>query len=79
MSAKGYNSYGDQTFSGGTAGQSSDKGTWRVLGNNLIVNSQTQGQITYQFSKQNHPKTGDPMIVINGRAFVTFYQKPSWR
>lgn len=78
-SATGYNSYGTQIYAGGTSGSNSDRGTWRVQGNQLIAQSQTQGQVIYLFQKQNHPKNNDPMIVIDGRAFVTQYQKEPWR
>ncbi len=77
-SATGYNQYGDQTFTGGTANQSSDRGTWRLAGNILYVQSQAKGSMTLSLQKVNHPKNGDPMIVINGRSYVTYYQKPSW-
>lgn len=66
-------------FYGGVSGQSGDIGTWSVQGNQLIVNSQTHGQTIYVFEKRNHPKNNDPMIVINGRSFVTQYQKQPWR
>jgi len=65
-------------FYGGTASQSSNRGTWWVQGDQLFYNSQTKGQGSYQFQKRNHPKNGDPMIVINGQTYVTFYNKPPW-
>jgi hypothetical protein len=65
-------------FYGGTSSQSSDRGTWWVQGDQLFYNSQTKGQGSYQFQKKNHPKNNDPMIVINGQAYVTFYNKPPW-
>ena len=77
-SASGYNQYGDQTFAGGTANQSSDRGTWKLAGSTLYVQSQAKGAMTLTLQKVNNPKNGDPMIVINGRSYVTFYQKPGW-
>ena len=77
-SASGYNQYGDQTFAGGTGSQSSDRGTWRLAGNTLYVQSQAKGSQTLTLQKVNNPKNGDPMIVIDGRAYVTYYQRPSW-
>jgi len=65
-------------FNGGTSSQSSDRGTWWVQGDQLFYNSQTKGQGSYQFQKRNHPKNNDPMIVINGQAYVTFYNKQPW-
>jgi hypothetical protein len=64
---------------GGTASQSGDRGTWRLEGSILHVQSQTYGVIDYRFEKRNHPKTGDPMIVIDGQPYVTYYQKAPWR
>lgn len=67
------------TFYAGTASQGSDQGTWWVQGDKIFYNSQTRGQGSYQLQKQNHPKTGDPMILLNGEPYVTFYQKQPWR
>lgn len=66
------------TFSSGTSSQSSDSGTWWVQGNRVYYQSQTQGTGSYELKKQNHPKTGDPMIVLDGTAYVTYYQKAPW-
>jgi hypothetical protein len=77
--ASGTNMYGNQTFAGGTASQSADRGTWRVNGNTIIATSQKTGVKVYQLQKRNHPKTGDPMIVLDGTAYVTYYQKAPWR
>lgn len=66
------------TFSAGTASQGSDAGTWWVAGDRIHYNSQTQGQGSYQLIKRNHPKTGDPMIVLDGTAYVTYFQKSPW-
>ena len=68
-----------QDFSAGTASQSSDSGSWRLEGSVLHVQSRSYGAIDYSFEKRNHPKTGDPMIVLNGQPFVTYYQKQPWR
>lgn len=66
------------SFYAGTSSQSNDQGTWWVQGDRIYYNSQTRGQGSYQLQKLNHPKTGDPMIVLNGEPYVTFYQKPRW-
>jgi hypothetical protein len=67
-------------FYGGTNSQGSDRGTWYVQGDRIYYNSQTQGQGSYLLEKRNHPKNvNDPMIVLDGRAFVTQYNKPPWR
>jgi hypothetical protein len=64
---------------GGTSSQSADRGTWWVQGDRIFYNSQSQGQGSYQFVKRNHPRNGDPMIVLDGEAYVTFYNKQPWR
>ncbi len=63
---------------GGTASQSDDQGRWVASGNTLTATSSTGKVTSYTFEKQNHPKTRDPMLVINGQAFVTYFQKRSW-
>jgi hypothetical protein len=65
-------------FYAGTSSQGSDRGTWYVQGDRIYYNSQTTGQGSYQLQKVNHPKNRDPMIVLDGDSYVTFYQKPSW-
>ncbi len=70
--------YGNQTFTGETGSQASDRGTWRLNGNTLYVQSQAKGPLTFTLQKMNNPKNGDPMIVIDGRAYITYYQRPGW-
>jgi hypothetical protein len=65
-------------YYGGSASQSADHGTWKLNGNTINVVSASEGAISYPFQKKNHPKTGDPMIVIDGDAYVTYYQKSPW-
>jgi hypothetical protein len=81
-----YTYYGESSMSAtsnygyaGTASQSGDQGTWRLDGNTLNVMSQQQGFKSYTLQKINHPKNNDPMIVIDGQTFVTYYQKDPWR
>ena len=66
-------------FYGGTASQSGDRGTWWVEGDRIYYNSQTAGQGSYKLEKRNHPKNQrDPMIVLDGKTYVTFYNRPPW-
>lgn len=65
-------------YYGGSASQSADHGTWKLNGSTISVVSASEGAVTYSFQKKNHPKTGDPMIVIDGDAYVTYYQKNPW-
>ncbi|CAN5568206.1 hypothetical protein BH18ACI3_BH18ACI3_19430 [soil metagenome] len=39
---------------------------------------QSQGKVVHPIEFRNHPKTGDPMIVVDGDAYVTAYQKRPW-
>lgn len=69
------NSSGDN---GSTSSQESDSGTWNATEDTITANSQSQGRKTYSLEKRNHPKTGDPMIVIDGDAYVTYAQRAPW-
>lgn len=65
---------------GGTSSQNSDRGTWYLQGDRIYYNSQTQGSGSYRLEKRNHPKNvNDPMIILDGEAYVTAYNKPPWR
>lgn len=63
---------------GSTAGQSYDSGRWTATRTTLTAYSNSQGKIVYPIELRNHPKTGDPMIVVDGDAYVTAYQKRPW-
>jgi hypothetical protein len=64
---------------GGATSQSADSGTWTATESTLTARSVTGKVVTYQLEKRNHPKNvRDPMIVLNGEPFVTFYNKPPW-
>jgi hypothetical protein len=67
-------------LSGGTSSQNSDRGTWYLQGDRIYYNSRTQGSGSYRLEKRNHPKNvNDPMIILDGEAYVTAYNKPPWR
>lgn len=63
---------------GSTAGQSYDSGRWSATRTTLTAYSNSQGKLVYPIELRNHPKTGDPMIVVDGDAYVTAYQKRPW-
>lgn len=63
---------------GGTNSQSSDSGRWTATRTTLTAYSNTNGKIVYPIELRNHPKNGDPMIIVDGDAYITSYQKPSW-
>ena len=82
LNANGTYEYSSETSSsgtyGGTASQEYDAGRWSVAGNTLTAISNTRGKAVYSIVLRNHPKTGDPMIVVDGDAYVTAYQKRPW-
>jgi hypothetical protein len=64
---------------GGSTGQSRDTGTWEATENTLTGRSRSGKVVTYRLEKRNHPKnTADPMIVLDGQPFVSFYKKNPW-
>ena len=68
-----YNPYG------GATSQRNESGTWTATETSLTTRSAGGRVTTYTLEKRNHPKNvRDPMIVLNGEAFVTFYNKPPW-
>jgi hypothetical protein len=67
-----YNPYG------GATSESSDSGTWTATESTITAHSATRGTHVYTLEKRNHPKNHDPMLLLNGEAFVTYYQKPPW-
>jgi len=76
-----YDYYSETSSSGpngGSASQESDSGTWSVSGSTLTANSRARGTINFTLEKRNHPKTGDPMLVLDGDAFVTYSQRRPW-
>lgn len=68
------------SFYGGTNSQSNDQGTWYLQGDRIFYNSQSTGQGSYRLEKRNHPKNvNDPMIVLDGEAYVTATLRQPWR
>jgi hypothetical protein len=63
----------------GTASQDDDAGTWKATADTITATSRKTGVRTFRLEKRNHPKTGDPMLVLDGQAFVTAFQKAPWR
>ena len=63
---------------GSTAGQSYDSGRWSATRNSITAISNSKGRLVYPIELRNHPKTGDPMIVVDGDAYVTATQRRPW-
>jgi len=74
--------YSAETSSSGaiasSASQEYDTGRWSATQTTLTAFSNKHGKIVYPIELRNHPKTGDPMIVVDGDAYVTAYQKRPW-
>lgn len=77
-----YEYSGESSNSGGHGqayGSDHDRGQWWIQGETLCARSAVTGQTSqYTIELRNHPKTGDPMIVIDGDAYVTATQRPPW-
>lgn len=76
-----YEYYSETSSSGpvaSSASQESDSGTWTATGTTITRNSRSLGSETYSLQKRNHPKTGDPMLVIDGDAYVTYSPRTPW-
>lgn len=76
-----YEYWGESSSSGpygSTAGQSGDRGTWYLQGNQIFANSQNEGPLVFTLILRNHPKTGDPMILLDGDAYVTATPREPW-
>jgi hypothetical protein len=76
-----YDYYAETSSSGpvaSSASQESDSGTWSVSGGTLTAHSRSRGTLVFPLEKRNHPKTGDPMLVLDGEAFVTYNQRQPW-
>ena len=76
-----YEYYGEASNSniyGGSNSQSRDYGRWSATTTSLTARSNSGKTTTYTLERRNHPKTGDPMLMVDGDAFVTYYQKRPW-
>lgn len=76
-----YEYYGETNSSnpyGGSSSQESDSGRWTATATTITAHSSSGETKNFTLEKRNHPKTGDPMLIIDGDAFVTAYQKQPW-
>lgn len=76
-----YEYYAETSSSGSVASSASqeyDAGSWTATATTITSHSSKNGTNTYPLEKRNHPKTGDPMLVIDGDAFVTYHQRQPW-
>jgi len=63
----------------GAASDGNDSGTWTATANTITSTSKKTGVRSFRLEKRNHPKTGDPMLLLDGEAYTTAYQKTPWR
>jgi hypothetical protein len=82
LNGNGTYEYSSETSSsgayGGTSSQEYDSGRWTATRTSITAMSNTNGRTVYPIELRNHPKTGDPMIVVDGDAYVTAYQRAPW-
>jgi hypothetical protein len=70
---------GSRNPNGGTSALPADSGTWTATDTTLTAHSRSGKATTYRLEKRNHAgKVRDPMIVLDGQTYVTFYNKPPW-
>ncbi|HEU0123221.1 MAG TPA: hypothetical protein VFQ91_22005 [Bryobacteraceae bacterium] len=62
----------------GTGRAGGDTGTWTATADTITSRSPKSGVRTFKLEKRNHPKTGDPMIVLDGKEYTTAFQKAPW-
>ena len=60
---------------GGATSQSADRGTWTATETSITASSASGRITTYVLEKRNHPKNNDPMLVLDGQAFVDVLSK----
>ncbi len=67
---------------GSASGSGRDTGHWWVVGNvqaaKLCARNQSGENFQFELELRNHPKTHDPMIVLDGDAYVTATQREPW-
>jgi hypothetical protein len=64
---------------GAAWGSEHDSGTWTATADSITFRSARGSVRTSTLEKRNHPKnTNDPMIILDGKAFVTALRKDPW-
>ena len=65
---------------GAAWGSEDETGTWSATDKTISFKTDRGGAYTQKLEKRNHPKnTGDPMIVLDGKAYVTATNRQPWR
>lgn len=63
---------------GAAWGDQNDTGRWSADASSITFRSQGGESRSCTLEKRNHPKNRDPMLVIDGSAFVTATQRAPW-
>lgn len=63
---------------GAAWGDARSTGTFVVRGDAIVFTPRGEEPVSYRLEKRNHPKNNDPMIVLDGKAFVTATQRRPW-
>lgn len=63
---------------GAAWGDQNDAGRWSADASSITFRSQGGESRSCTLEKRNHPKNRDPMLVIDGSAFVTATQRAPW-
>jgi hypothetical protein len=62
---------------GAAWGSARSRGRWTATADSITFTDDT-GSTTYGLEKRNHPRNQDPMLILDGKSFVTVYQKRPW-
>lgn len=63
----------------GKTSPAGESGTWTATETSLSTHSLSGKNTTYHLQKRNHPgKVHDPMLVLDGQAYVSFFSKTPW-
>ncbi len=63
---------------GGAWGTENDAGRWSLSGATMTFRSQSGTTTRFALEKRNHPRNNDPMLVFDGRTFVTATKRAPW-
>lgn len=82
LNADGSYTYSGEVVStnpeGAAWGSENDAGRWSLQGTTMVFQSQSGEVVRHRLEKRNHPKNNDPMIVLDGKTFVTATQRAPW-
>ena len=62
----------------GSFQQGDDAGTWNAVESAITTTSRKAGARTLRFEKRNHPKSGVPLLVLDGVEHISAFAKSPW-